>query len=44
LFFYSEIRCLKEDEELVRDVLAFIKNIGSMRNRGFGNVIISEEK
>ena len=43
-FFYSEIRCLKADEELVRDVLALIKNIGSMRNRGFGNVLISEEE
>ena len=43
LCFYSEVICCKEDEELVREILAMIKNIGTMRNRGFGNVIISEE-
>lgn len=40
LFFYSEVQCAAEDEEMVREVLAMVKWIGSMRNRGFGKVRI----
>lgn len=39
--FYSEIKCPKEEEELVLEVLHLIKWIGTMRNRGFGKVQIS---
>lgn len=38
LNFYSEIICLPEDEQLVKDVLSVIKWVGTMRNRGFGKV------
>ena len=41
LCFYSEIACLKEDEELVKNVISNIKWIGTMRNRGFGKVKIT---
>ena len=41
LFFYSEIACRKEDEELVKEVLQLIKWVGTMRNRGFGKVKLS---
>lgn len=41
LYFYSEVECAQEDEELVTEVLSLIKWIGSMRNRGFGKVRIS---
>lgn len=38
LNFYSEIKCLPEDEKLVEDVLSMIKWVGTMRSRGFGKV------
>ncbi len=38
LNFYSEVRCLPTDEELVKEVLSVIKWVGTMRNRGFGKV------
>ena len=41
LCFYSEIACLKEDEELIKNVISNIKWIGTMRNRGFGKVKIT---
>ena len=41
LIFYGEIQCMERDEELVKNVLAVIKWIGSMRNRGFGKVRLS---
>ena len=41
LCFYSELNCRSQDEEIVKEVLALIKWIGSMRNRGFGKVRIS---
>lgn len=41
LYFYSEVSCLPQDEETVKEVLALIKWLGSMRNRGFGKVKIS---
>lgn len=40
-WYFGEIRCPAESEKLVREVLAWIKWIGSMRNRGFGSVRIS---
>ena len=44
LYFYSEVQCQKEEEELVENVLSLIKWVGSMRNRGFGKVKIEVEK
>ena len=41
LYFYSEVQCAPEDEEMVKEVLSLVKWIGSMRNRGFGKVKIS---
>ena len=41
LYFYSEVKCATEDEETIKEVLSFVKWIGSMRNRGFGKVQIS---
>lgn len=43
LVFYSDILCKKEDEEIIKEVLPLIKWVGSMRNRGFGNVKITVE-
>lgn len=40
LCFYSELNCLKEDEEMISEVLSLIKGVGTMRNRGFGKVKI----
>ena len=42
LYSYSDINCSEEDRNLILDVLFMIKQIGSMRNRGFGNIQISE--
>lgn len=44
LWFYSEIGCAAEDEALVENVLGTVKWIGTMRNRGFGNVLIEREE
>jgi CRISPR-associated protein Csx10 len=44
LVFYSDIKFCKQDEELVEEVLGMIKYIGTMRNRGFGNVKFSVAK
>lgn len=37
-----ECECTKEDEKLITNTLKCIKWIGSMRNRGFGQVMITE--
>ena len=42
--FYSEIICDEKYEDTVREVLNMIKWIGTMRNRGFGKVKITEIK
>lgn len=39
--FYSEVMCSEEDKEMIIEVIGLIKWIGTMRNRGFGNVKIS---
>lgn len=41
LYFYSEVRCGPEDEELVENVISMIKWVGTMRSRGFGKVKLS---
>ena len=41
LVFYSEIGCGPDQEKLVEEVLALIKWIGTMRNRGFGKVSVT---
>lgn len=41
--FYSTLSCAAEDEDLIRAVLPFVKWIGTLRNRGFGNVRIEIE-
>lgn len=40
LYFYGEVACCKEDEEMLKDALGFVKWLGTMRNRGFGQVQI----
>lgn len=42
LCFYSDIRCSDEDKDNVKEALSFVKFIGTMRNRGFGKVKLSE--
>ena len=44
LVFYSTIKCAKEDEALVKDVIRSIRWVGTMRNRGFGKVMIEPEE
>lgn len=39
--FYGSITCHPEDEDILEEILAGIKWIGSMRTRGFGKVRIS---
>ena len=41
LCFYAEIACSKEDEPMLSEALGFVKSIGTMRNRGFGQVKLS---
>jgi CRISPR-associated protein Csx10 len=43
LIFHGSIRCCIADTKEVKDALRFVKWIGTMRNRGFGNVRIEEE-
>ena len=43
LVFYSEVICPEEAEDIFTEVIGLVKWIGSMRNRGFGNVKISKE-
>ena len=38
--FEGEVLCQKEDEALVRECLSYVKWLGTMRTRGFGNVIV----
>ena len=38
LIFEGEILCAKDDEGLVEDCLKYVKWLGTMRTRGFGNV------
>ncbi|MCR5624652.1 MAG: hypothetical protein K6G11_05345 [Lachnospiraceae bacterium] len=42
--FFSEISCPDDQKEKVLEVLKMIKWIGTMRNRGFGKVKITEVK
>lgn len=42
LCFYSELRCSDEDACSIREALSFVKSIGTMRNRGFGRVKLSD--
>ncbi len=44
LNFYAACSYGQADEELVKDVFALIKWIGSMRNRGFGKVAVKVEE
>lgn len=44
LNFYAVCNYEQADEELVKDVFALIKWIGSMRNRGFGKVAVKVEE
>ena len=44
LSFYSVCTCGEADKELVENVLKMIKWIGSMRNRGFGQVSVEVEE
>lgn len=43
IYFYSEVKCDKENQELVENALKLVKWIGTMRNRGFGKVQITVE-
>lgn len=38
--FEGEILCKKEEEELVKECLSYVKWLGTMRTRGFGNVMV----
>lgn len=38
LCFYSQMRCSKEDKELITELIESVKFIGTKRNRGFGKV------
>lgn len=38
LFFYGEVRCNPSDEAILKEALGFVKWLGTMRNRGFGQV------
>ncbi len=38
LVFYSEVICEDSDKELFKEIVTGIKWVGTMRNRGFGNV------
>ena len=44
LVFYSSIQCEKEDESLVKNVIRSIRWVGTLRNRGFGRVMIEPEE
>ena len=44
IHLYSEISCNDEDKELIKEVFSLIKWLGTMRNRGFGRVLIEEYK
>lgn len=41
LHFYGTCSCADQDAELVKEVLALVKWVGTMRNRGFGKVSIA---
>lgn len=41
LCFYGEIICAEEDKPMLSEALAFVKSIGTMRNRGFGQIRLS---
>lgn len=43
LYFYAEVICPPQEEQLVLEVMQMIKWIGSMRNRGFGKVRIQRD-
>ncbi len=40
IIFEADLRCPEEEEPLVKEVLPFVKWVGTMRNRGFGRVQI----
>lgn len=41
LSFYSEVSCCARDEQMLAEVLSGIRWIGTMRNRGFGKILIT---
>lgn len=41
LIFFGNIKCQEKDEILIKQVLKCVKRIGTMRNRGFGNVQVT---
>lgn len=43
LIFEGEILCAEDDENLVRECLAYVKWLGTMRTRGFGHVMVKGE-
>ena len=44
LIFYGTLGCAREDAEKVQEALKYVKWIGTLRNRGFGNVRMEIEK
>ncbi len=42
LIFYGRIDCEEDDQEFVLQVLSLIKWVGTMRNRGFGQVKLEQ--
>ena len=42
LVFYGDIWCDETQRGLITEILGLIKWIGTMRNRGFGKIVISE--
>ena len=42
--FEGEVLCTEDQRALVREVVALIKYVGTMRNRGFGRVLIEEKE
>ncbi len=42
LIFYGDVLCAPKDEPMVEEILGMIKWIGTMRNRGFGQVQITK--
>ena len=42
LIFYGEIKCAKEDEDTLEEILGYEKWLGGMRTRGLGKVKISK--
>lgn len=41
LVFYGEVLCNENDQKEIKEILSFIHWIGTMRTRGFGEVVLS---